>query len=82
MMFSSGSVFCFLSTLPPPNPSTHTSTGMQTVLAKLTATCLALTLPLLFYNAGGVLNCLDPSFNSAKLILRSEMDRMAGEPTD
>lgn len=56
---------------------------MQTAFAKekknLTLTCPALTPPLLFYNAGGVLNCFAPSFNSAKLILRSEKDRMAGE---
>lgn len=65
-------------------PSTLSSPRMQTAFAKkkenLTLTCPALTPPLLFYNAGGVLNCFAPSFNSAKLILRSEKDRMAGEP--
>lgn len=61
----------------PPFPLQECKQLLQKNKTKLTLTCPALTPPLLFYNAGGVLNCFAPSFNSAKLILRSEKDRMA-----
>lgn len=60
---------------------THTHEYKQG-LDKLTLTYAALTPPLPFYNAGWVLNCRDPPFNSATLMLRREMERRAAKSSE
>lgn len=65
----------FLLPVIPPSP-THKNANSDS--ATLTLTCPAPTPPLPFSSAAWVLNCLAPSFNSAKPTLRSETDGAPG----